>query len=278
MIDKELEVGDCIYLPYSSLDDLAADMKRNGISKCGIPNYTQFANDTDVNNNIYFCVLEIAPWGTITLREINRSHGMIYLAKSIVKQNGEFVKHKELEVSEVCGSNNEVVSRRVTIPKDEAEDDKRVNILDAMAESKTKALQEYEPAQQRIGDKIKAAEEAEANLEAIGAKLIAKEAAKVQESVSSDYLDIMAGMMMKGNKVSHPSHYTWLKELCGIEVIDIARYLDFDMGNALKYLLRAGKKSEEGYTDKEKEIQDLKKAVWYLNDKIKMLEEEDERD
>lgn len=79
------------------------------------------------------------------------------------------------------------------------------------------------------------------------------------------------------SKVSHPSHYTWLKELCGIEVIDIARHLDFDTGNAFKYLLRAGKKSEEGYTGKEKEIQDLKKAVWYLNDKIKMLEKEDER-
>lgn len=230
MIDKELKVGDCIYLPYSSLEDLAADMKRNGVSECGIPNYTQFANDTDANNNIYFCALEIAPWETVSLREINHSHGMIYLAKSIVKQNGEFVKHKELEVSEVCGSNNEVVSRRVTIPKGEARDAERVNVLDAMAESKTKALQEYEPAQQK-----------------------------------------------QDEKVSHPSHYTWLKELCGIEVIDIARHLDFDMGNALKYLLRAGKKSENGYSDKEKEIQDLKKAVWYINDKIKMLEEEDER-
>lgn len=80
--------------------------------------------------------------------------------------------------------------------------------------------------------------------------------------------------MKQDDKVSHPSHYTWLKELCGIEVIDITRHLDFDMGNALKYLLRAGKKSEEGYTDKEKEIQDLEKAVWYINDKIKMLRED----
>ena len=82
----------------------------------------------------------------------------------------------------------------------------------------------------------------------------------------------------QGNKVFHPSHYTWLKELCGIEVIDITRHLDFDMGNALKYLLRAGKKSEEGYSDKEKEIEDLKKALFYIQDKIKMLEEENERD
>ena len=72
-------------------------------------------------------------------------------------------------------------------------------------------------------------------------------------------------------KATHPSHYTWLKERCGIEVIDITRHLDFDIGNAVKYLLRAGHKSEEGMTDKEKTIQDLEKAVWYIHDRIKML-------
>lgn len=74
------------------------------------------------------------------------------------------------------------------------------------------------------------------------------------------------------DKVNHPSHYTWLKELCGIEVIDIARHLDFNLGNSIKYILRSGHKKEEGYTNKQKTIEDLKKAVWYLNDEIKMLE------
>lgn len=82
---------------------------------------------------------------------------------------------------------------------------------------------------------------------------------------------------MNGNtyndRVSHPSHYTWLKEKCGIEVIDITRHMDFDLGNAIKYILRAGHKSEEGYDDKEKALEDLKKARWYLDDKIKMLEQ-----
>lgn len=41
---------------------------------------------------------------------------------------------------------------------------------------------------------------------------------------------------MKDN-VNHPQHYMWLKEKCGIEVIDIVRHLDFDTGNAIKYLL-----------------------------------------
>lgn len=78
----------------------------------------------------------------------------------------------------------------------------------------------------------------------------------------------------KEDKVNHPSHYTWLKEKCGIEVIDITRHLDFDSGNAVKYILRAGHKSEEGYSSKEKQIEDFKKAIFYLNDKVKMLEEE----
>lgn len=74
------------------------------------------------------------------------------------------------------------------------------------------------------------------------------------------------------NKVDHPSHYTWLKEKCGIEVIDITRHLDFDKGNAIKYILRSGYKEEKGYTSNQKEIEDIKKAIWYLNDKLKMLE------
>lgn len=73
---------------------------------------------------------------------------------------------------------------------------------------------------------------------------------------------------MENERVNHPSHYTWLKEKCGIEVIDITRHLDFCTGNAVKYLLRAGHKSEEGYTDKAKEIEDLKKAIFYISDKI----------
>ena len=73
------------------------------------------------------------------------------------------------------------------------------------------------------------------------------------------------------DKVQHPSHYTWLKELCGIEVIDITRHLDFDLGNAVKYILRAGRKSEEGYSETDKTIEDLQKAIFYLNDEIELI-------
>lgn len=73
------------------------------------------------------------------------------------------------------------------------------------------------------------------------------------------------------DKVNHPSHYCWLKELCGIEVIDITRHLDFDLGNAVKYILRAGRKSEEGYSNIDKTIEDLQKAIFYLNDEIELI-------
>ena len=78
--------------------------------------------------------------------------------------------------------------------------------------------------------------------------------------------------------VAHPSHYTWLKDKCGIEVIDITRHLDFDLGNAIKYILRAGRKPiiNENLSDDflRAAIQDLKKALFYINDKIDMLENE----
>lgn len=79
-------------------------------------------------------------------------------------------------------------------------------------------------------------------------------------------------MQEKEDKVNSPSHYSWLKKLAGVEVIDITRHLDFDLGNAVKYILRASRKSEEGYDDKAKTIEDLRKAIFYINDKIAQIE------
>ncbi len=93
------------------------------------------------------------------------------------------------------------------------------------------------------------------------------------EIEKSCYVDIKYSLEEE-DKVNHPSHYCWLKDKCGIEVIDITRHLDFDTGNAVKYLLRAGRKSEDGYSNKDKTIEDLKKAIFYINDKINMLENE----
>ena len=48
--------------------------------------------------------------------------------------------------------------------------------------------------------------------------------------------------------------------------------MDFNLGNAIKYILRAGHKKDYYLHSKQKEIEDLKKAAWYINDKIKQLE------
>lgn len=74
----------------------------------------------------------------------------------------------------------------------------------------------------------------------------------------------------KAEQVSHPSHYAWLKDLCGVEPLDICRHLDFNTGNAIKYLLRKDK-VDGNKTKTEKRIEDLRKAVFYIQDEIKLL-------
>lgn len=72
------------------------------------------------------------------------------------------------------------------------------------------------------------------------------------------------------DNVNHPKHYT--SDPSGVECIQITKYRDFCIGNAIKYLWRAGLKSDSNVIDKEKEIEDLQKAIWYINEKIKMLQ------
>ena len=74
----------------------------------------------------------------------------------------------------------------------------------------------------------------------------------------------------KAEQVSHPSHYAWLKDLCGVEPLDICRHLDFNTGNAIKYLLRKDK-VDGNKTKTEKRIEDLHKAIFYINDEINKL-------
>lgn len=74
----------------------------------------------------------------------------------------------------------------------------------------------------------------------------------------------------KTEQVSHPSHYAWLKDLCGVEPLDICRHLDFNIGNAIKYLLRKDK-VDGNKTKTEKRIEDLRKAIFYINDEINEL-------
>ena len=66
------------------------------------------------------------------------------------------------------------------------------------------------------------------------------------------------------NSVSNPKHYAAFT----IEVIEAVESwgLGFHLGNVIKYCVRAGRK------DPTKELEDLKKAAWYLDRKIKQIE------
>ncbi len=71
------------------------------------------------------------------------------------------------------------------------------------------------------------------------------------------------------DNVNHPPHYT--SHPSGIECIEITRHYCFAIGNAIKYLWRAGLKKDVSLSDSQKEIEDLKKAIWYIKDRIKQL-------
>lgn len=72
---------------------------------------------------------------------------------------------------------------------------------------------------------------------------------------------------MAKEQVNHPSHYNDGK----IEVIDYIedKGFNFNLGNVIKYVSRAGKKDEI--------VQDLKKAQWYLTREIERLEKENKK-
>ena len=63
--------------------------------------------------------------------------------------------------------------------------------------------------------------------------------------------------------VNHPPHYT--AHPSGVEVITITRHEDFLTGNAIKYLLR--------HKHKGTPIQDLEKAIWYIQERISFIKE-----
>lgn len=68
------------------------------------------------------------------------------------------------------------------------------------------------------------------------------------------------------SSINHPSHYN---QISGIECIDVAENFNFNVGNAIKYLWRAGLKGDE--------IEDLEKAAWYCQREIDRLKKLDQQ-
>ncbi len=63
---------------------------------------------------------------------------------------------------------------------------------------------------------------------------------------------------MSHDNVNHPKHYT--NHPSGVECIEITEHFNFNKGNAMKYLWRSA--------DKGKEVEDLRKARWYIDREI----------
>ena len=75
----------------------------------------------------------------------------------------------------------------------------------------------------------------------------------------SPYPGAQMGPAFIDDPVNHPAHYT--AHPSGIECIDVTQHMNFCVGIAMKYLWRAGLKGDA--------IEDLEKAVWYINCEIR---------
>ena len=74
-------------------------------------------------------------------------------------------------------------------------------------------------------------------------------------------------LLSNQDPVNHPGHYT--SHPSGVECIQITEHMNFCLGNAVKYIWRAGLK----YGDP---IQDLQKAAFYINREVQRLEGSDD--
>jgi hypothetical protein len=78
-------------------------------------------------------------------------------------------------------------------------------------------------------------------------------------------LNKMSEQQQSYEYVNHPQHYGGVENTYEVIKVIEALEMDFHLGNTFKYIARAGKKGTD------KEIQDLEKALWYLQRKIDLL-------
>lgn len=76
------------------------------------------------------------------------------------------------------------------------------------------------------------------------------------------------GNQIDPDGVDHPKHYN--VDPSGIECIEIARHLNFNVGSAFKYVFRAGEKQLSFTEYNTAALHDIEKALWYISDEIKM--------
>ncbi len=81
-------------------------------------------------------------------------------------------------------------------------------------------------------------------------------------NIGNEHLEACPHHKPPHDPVDHPSHYT--SHPSGVECIQVTEWMNFNQGNALKYLWRAGQKGCA--------VEDLKKAAWYILREIARLE------
>ena len=92
---------------------------------------------------------------------------------------------------------------------------------------------------------------------------------KSTEELMVEFYDQSVKMKEQIDMVNHPDHYT--SDPSGVECIQITRHRNFNIGNAFKYLWRAGLKDDPSKGKLQKQVEDLRKAVFYINDEIARL-------
>lgn len=80
----------------------------------------------------------------------------------------------------------------------------------------------------------------------------------------SSYATSVNTQTCENDSVNHPEHYTYGKIECIDYITD--KQFDFCLGNAVKYITRAGHKQDA--------IEDLRKAIWYIEKEIEVLQNE----
>ena len=96
------------------------------------------------------------------------------------------------------------------------------------------------------------------------------ECASERDARAQGYQDARAAAEAKGRvdaaaflrAIDHPAHYT--SHPSGIECIEVTAHMGFCLGNAIKYIWRADEKDDA--------IQDLRKAMWYIQKEIDLRE------
>ena len=85
---------------------------------------------------------------------------------------------------------------------------------------------------------------------------------KETSDMNDRHLEALRKKLAGEDIINNPSHYT---QYNGLEVIDLTEQMNFNRGNAVKYIARAG------FKDPAKTVEDLQKAKWYIEREIERI-------